>query len=310
MSRSAQRPPRCPFQNRGALNSPIDISTLNSDKDNEVKVQHRRFLSQGSLFEEQPLWIDDLLGDSEMSPKGVFLRRSASDSAAVLEVLSEAFAEIDIQASGETSCKTTATEARGGLEAGCVYGPNSPRHKANLDQSESSIVSALWENVPQFPFQYVTENLHSGPEVNHCNVKGDVHANAGGFDPERASRRNYGQRSRVRKLQYIAELERTVSVFQTLEADLAARVASLFQRRAVLHEENSVLRQQIASLRKEKMIKDGQCQYLKNELRKLKAVSGHHRKSKSASFFQIDSIKRDTLETGWQSLDMAKLSLR
>ncbi|MQL99757.1 hypothetical protein Taro_032482 [Colocasia esculenta] len=317
MSRSAHRPPRCPFQSRGSPNdSPnysIDIPALDADKDDGVKAQHHKFLPQDSLFEEQPLWIDDLLGDSEMSPKGVFLRRSASDSAAVLKVLTEAFADMDTQAD-EVSCGTVeqaqGTEARGGLEASCVYGPNSPRHKTELIQPESSMVSALWEGIPQSPFQYVGMDFHGGSEVDQCNPKGNVHVAAAEFDPERASRRNYGQRSRVRKLQYIAELERTVSVFQTLEADLAAKVASLFQHRAVLYEENSLLRQRITSLRKEKMIKDGQHQYLKNELKKLKAVCGHHRKTKSASFFHMDSLDRGTLDASWQSLDMAKLSLR
>lgn len=53
----------------------------------------------------------------------------------------------------------------------------------------------------------------------------------------------------------------------------------------------------------------GQYQYLKNELKRLKAVCGHHRKSKSASYLEIDSVERGGLDAAsWQSL--AKLSLR
>lgn len=194
MSRSSQRPPRCPFQNRGTLNYAIDVSPLNADNGNEATVRLHRFPSQESYFEEQPLWIDDLLGESEMSPRGA-LRRSASDSVAILDVLSEGFNDIDVQATDGSACKPTEhthdTEGGSGLEASCVYGPNSPRHKSNLNQSESAMVSALWENAPQFSFQYGASDIRSVAEMNQYNVHGNPPFSAGDFDPERASRRYF-----------------------------------------------------------------------------------------------------------------------
>ncbi|KAL5665562.1 hypothetical protein ACJX0J_025670, partial [Zea mays] len=65
-----------------------------------------------------------------------------------------------------------------------------------------------------------------------------------------------GQRSRVRKLQYIAELERTVDSLQNIGADLAVRVSSLFQLHNALSMENKQLRIQISSLQRAKLIKD------------------------------------------------------
>ncbi|EMS53379.1 hypothetical protein TRIUR3_32634 [Triticum urartu] len=65
-----------------------------------------------------------------------------------------------------------------------------------------------------------------------------------------------GQRSRVRKLQYIADLERTVDSLQIMGADLAVRVASHFQLRNALSIENKQLRRQIASLQQAKLMKD------------------------------------------------------
>ena len=98
--------------------------------------------------------------------------------------------------------------------------------------------------------------------------------------------RRSGQRSRVRKLQYIAELERTVDSlqvivlifyfnlmlrasvvlilwqyclysFQNMGADLAVRVASLCQLHNSLSMENKQLRIQISTLQHAKLIKDG-----------------------------------------------------
>lgn len=47
-------------------------------------------------------------------------------------------------------------------------------------------------------------------------------------------------------------------VMQTLESDLAVRVASLLQQRAALSMENSKLKQQLARVRQEKLFMDGE----------------------------------------------------
>lgn len=48
---------------------------------------------------------------------------------------------------------------------------------------------------------------------------------------------------------------------QTVESELAVRVASLLQQRAALSMENSKLKQQLARLRQEKLIVDGEFNY-------------------------------------------------
>ncbi|KMT09004.1 hypothetical protein BVRB_6g137120 isoform B [Beta vulgaris subsp. vulgaris] len=66
-----------------------------------------------------------------------------------------------------------------------------------------------------------------------------------------------GQRSRARKLQYIAKLEKSVNAFQTLESELEFRVSALLQQKAVLSLENNKLKQQMARLQQQKLIMDG-----------------------------------------------------
>ncbi|XP_008799706.1 basic leucine zipper 6 [Phoenix dactylifera] len=317
MSRPAHLPPRCPFQNRGLLPRALDSTP---------QTTLYRFPSQGSIIDEKLSWLDDLLTDSESSPRGISHRRSSSDSAAVLDVLTTLGGPVSPVDEGNASSvcalhkpseSTDEDESNSGLEAGsgfeasCVYGPNSPRQKSKLTSSESSMVTALLENVPWNPLQYVTVDFHSGSNSSESNVSGDVLAATGDHDPEKAARRRSGQRSRVRKLQYIAELERTVDALQTLGAELAARVASMYQQHFALSIENKKLRRQITILRQEKMMRDGQYQSLKSEAERLKMIYGCQRSLRSAaSCFEMGfSNAADISGDSWPMLDIGKLSL-
>ncbi|ONK57515.1 uncharacterized protein A4U43_C09F1290 [Asparagus officinalis] len=284
MSRIPHLPPRCP--------PPIRV------KEDEMP-DLIRFPSLGTILEEQPSWFEELLTDSDVNSKETLHRRSASDSAAILEVSAEL--QCPISNSSEES------EICGGFGGNCVYGPNSPRQKSSLSNSE---VSALMESIPPNKLQYVTVDVPSCETMKQADQNGEYQISAGDLDPEKAARRRSGQRSRVRKLQYIAELERTVDVYQTIGAELAAGVASLFQQRLVLSVENKKLRQQIARLRQEKVIKDGEYQSLKKEAERLKAIYGCHRRSKSAvSLFDTESIDANPSGAAWQMLDFGKLNL-
>ncbi|KAF5192369.1 Basic-leucine zipper transcription factor family protein, partial [Thalictrum thalictroides] len=79
-------------------------------------------------------------------------------------------------------------------------------------------------------------------------------------DPKRVKRilanRQSAQRSRVRKLQYISELERSVTSLQTEVSALSPRVAFLDHQRLVLNVDNSTLKQRIAALAQDKIFKD------------------------------------------------------
>ncbi|KAJ8765248.1 hypothetical protein K2173_011928 [Erythroxylum novogranatense] len=80
-------------------------------------------------------------------------------------------------------------------------------------------------------------------------------------DPKRVKRilanRQSAQRSRVRKLQYISELERSVTTLQSKVSALSPRVAFLDHQRLILNVDNSALKQRIAALAQDKIFKDG-----------------------------------------------------
>lgn len=269
-----------------------------------------RFRSLDSILEEeQPSWLDEVLACSDgCGPAGVHLRRPASRPTAAPEVPASsrcpmASAESDSSAADlpDLKCVGEGGGTGSGLGGSCVYGPNSPRRKGVLSDSETS---ALMGSIPRNPL------LFAAVEYPVQDATRGFHVAASDLDPENAARRRSGQRSRVRKLQYIAELERTVEAYQTLGAELAAGVATLFQQRVALSVEKETLRQQIASLHQEKMIKDGQYRCLKNEADRLKGIYGRHRRSRSASSrMEMDAAEDDRLGASWQMLDFEKLNL-
>ncbi|KAG7988254.1 hypothetical protein I3843_03G178200 [Carya illinoinensis] len=95
-------------------------------------------------------------------------------------------------------------------------------------------------------------------------------------DPKRVKRilanRQSAQRSRVRKLQYISELERSVNSLQAEVSVLSPRVAFLDHQRLLLNVDNSALKQRIAALAQDKIFKDAHQEALKREIERLRQV--------------------------------------
>ncbi|KAL0353805.1 UNVERIFIED_CONTAM: Basic leucine zipper 61 [Sesamum angustifolium] len=84
--------------------------------------------------------------------------------------------------------------------------------------------------------------------------------------------RQSAQRSRVRKLQYISELERSVTTLQTEVSALSPRVAFLDHQRLLLNVDNSALKQRIAALAQDKIFKDAHQEALKKEIERLRKI--------------------------------------
>ncbi|KAL5668384.1 hypothetical protein ACJX0J_020605, partial [Zea mays] len=254
MSRSPHLPPRCP-----------PLGPQITRRDDGMFTQSCRFPSGDTFIGEPPCWLDDLLEDSGKAPKLPPLRRACSDSDAILDALSTfqspiyPIEECDLNSGGEAEDLlggVEGDESGSVVEASCFYGPNSPRQKSRLTTSESSMVNAVLENVPGNPLQYLTIDACSDVNGNVANVTADACDAFGHPDQDKSFKRRSGQRSRVRKLQYIAELERTVESLQNIGADLAVRMSSLFHLHNALSMENKQLRIHISSLQQAKLIKD------------------------------------------------------
>ncbi|GMY23481.1 basic leucine zipper 34 isoform X2 [Fagus crenata] len=306
MSRQAHLPPRCPIQKKPIAGS-IHDTVSHPLHINESYPRHYKSASQSSILEEQPAWLDDLLSDSDLNSKGIPHCRSVSDSIALLDSLADVFPSLTPHAD---DANIDVNETCSGLESACTYGPNSPRQKSNVTFTENAIVSALSEYVSQDPVPYIDESLCISA-IPYSHAEGDDCHSIGELDTEKkAEKRHSGQRSRVRKLQYIAELESTVDVLQTLESELAVRVASLFQQRVALSMENSKLKQQVARLQQENLIMECQYQSLKKELERLKVAFTKSRSSKVSAYFgSSPAAESSRSEATWQMKDMGKLNI-
>ncbi|KAF3790855.1 Basic leucine zipper 61 [Nymphaea thermarum] len=281
----AHLPPRCPLQSRGLAFPSLDSGSLLSERSQDSCRGHKRSPSLSAVIEEQPSWFDELLGESETGLSGSLHRRSSSDSATFsepphalprskslesdklihkqLDELAKecpSYNRLDKKEDAPSSYahilmmkQQKPNETSFAISSGCVYGPNSPRLKPDI---ESPIASEEYSG--EIPLSLLAENIYPfASEISNYNAKESSGGAAANQDPEvKAAKRHSGQRSRVRKLQYIAELERRVEMLQILESRLATKVDLLYQQRVILTVENNELKNRIACLAKDKMIKD------------------------------------------------------
>ncbi|XP_052186541.1 basic leucine zipper 34 [Diospyros lotus] len=307
MSRQAHLPPRCPFQKRTptrSIHENHDSFSPSPCKYIEAYPRHQKSISQGAILEEQPAWLDDLLSDTDTNTKVVH-RRSASDSVTLLDGLISPNSSVF----NEDDDNLSLSETGSSLESACTYGPNSPRRKGKLTLPENAMVSALSEYLSLKPMQCLDGDLCISGVV-QCDSLQDTSGSAGEVNNEiKAAKRHSGQRSRVRKLQYIAQLEKTVDALKALESELALKVASLLQQRVALSMENSKLKQQVVRLQQDKLIVDGQYQYLQKEVKRLKIRLAYSPNSNSSDFSLSPATEGVGLDASWQMLDMGKLNL-
>ncbi|PIN18533.1 hypothetical protein CDL12_08795 [Handroanthus impetiginosus] len=307
MSRQAQLPPRCPLQKKSTAHQANGSLCPPSCKDIELHLGQsgpQRSISESSIFDEQPAWLNDLLSDSDSNSNLTLHRRTASDSLTFFDGLMPLR---DLDQLNETE-NADSCEPDDGLGSSCSYGPNSPRSKNNLGLPGKEIVSAFSEYVMHNPMQLL-DGYISVSGVLQSDSSGDASRTVGEINNEnKPMKRHPGQRSRARKLQYIAELEKTVNMLQNMGSELAVRVASLVQQHAALSMENSTLKQQLLRMQQEKFIVDGEHQSLKKEVERLKtglAIS-HNNKAHNRSRSASNLARPDDI---WNMLDMRKLDL-
>ncbi|CAN0896732.1 Basic leucine zipper 34 [Linum grandiflorum] len=210
-----------------------------------------------------PSWVDEFL-DFSSARRGTH-RRSASDSIAFLE----------------TPLMTLDDDCRGGGRSNNT-GNNNNHHLQRHQQHDFDKFDD-----EQFMSMFSVDDMSSNPggsNSDHDSINDDKEAatttgqsednsqqttpsngdNSGDriFDPKRVKRilanRQSAQRSRVRKLQYISELERSVTSLQAEVSVLSPRVAFLDHQRLLLNVDNSAIKQRIAALAQDKIFKDDQ----------------------------------------------------
>ncbi|KAJ4976293.1 hypothetical protein NE237_001399 [Protea cynaroides] len=257
---------------------------------NWPKFPHQGIPSMGSLMpttttptqqqqqpsdQQQPSWVDEFLDFSSVK-RGTH-RRSASDSIAFLEAplveecrnssasLRPNNNEFD-RLDDEQFMSLFSDEISGNvLPTVSSSNPSTPSDHNSINDEKPTRSDQHLKN-ESAEVQSTCE-----PDLPPTSANGDSI-----IDPRRVKRilanRQSAQRSRVRKLQYISELERSVSSLQTEVSTLSPRVAFLDHHRLVLNVDNSTLKQRIAALAQDKIFKDAHQEALRKEIERLRQV--------------------------------------
>ncbi|KAE8124757.1 hypothetical protein FH972_019613 [Carpinus fangiana] len=255
--------------------------------------------------QQQPSWVDEFL-DFSSSRRGAH-RRSMSDSIAFLEApafieecrnstttavmhgSNNAFDRLD----DEQLMSMFSDDVSGILPPPTVSSsnPSTPSDHNSIDD-ENKPLMALDQQPKNEPGE-VESSCKSDPQAPPPSTTptGDS-----AVDPKRVKRilanRQSAQRSRVRKLQYISELERSVTTLQTEVSALSPRVAFLDHQRLILNVDNSALKQRIAALAQDKIFKDAHQEALKKEIERLRQIYHQQNLKKMSSSNQNASSQQ------------------
>ncbi|KAM7252106.1 hypothetical protein ACFE04_023989 [Oxalis oulophora] len=256
---------------------------------------------------QQPSWMDEFLDFSSVK-RGTH-RRSASDSITFLEVPS--FAHDDNSSSStnhhghhhmaavgvqeeEDNCFDRIDDEQlmsmfsDDMGMSTVSPPPPPLTMSNpstpSDQNSNNDIDEMKPTPLDLEQQQPPKNEPGEVECSSFELEAlannqQLSNNANGdlvCDPKRVKRilanRQSAQRSRVRKLQYISELERSVTSLQNEVSALSPRVAFLDHQRLILNVDNSALKQRIAALAQDKIFKDAHQEALKKEIERLRQI--------------------------------------
>uniref|UniRef100_M4F314 BZIP domain-containing protein n=2 Tax=Brassica campestris TaxID=3711 RepID=M4F314_BRACM len=115
-------------------------------------------------------------------------------------------------------------------------------------------------------------------------------------DNTKRAKQQFAQRSRVRKLQYISELERNVQTLQAEGSKVSAELDFLNQRNLILSLENKALKHRLESIAQEKLIKQLEQEVLEREIGRLRALyqQQQHTRQQSASHKRASSKDLDS----------------
>lgn len=273
-------------------------------KPREGNAHHQRTSSESFLMDEQPSWLDDLLNEPETPVRKGGHRRSSSDSFAYVDVGSVAMA--DYAAQDDYRFKNMVSAPSWGSQDFDYYNPRDARRASFFNDStmmkqnrawdsrsllnsrnhRSGVPSAFENTVPhssgnaslpreaEIPSTARQDSAESFPQDAKASEKKDIsHSKSSVSDTDtKRAKQQFAQRSRVRKLQYIAELERNVQALQAEGSEVSAELEFFNQQNLILSMENKALKQRLESLTQEQAIKYLEHEVLERELGRLRAL--------------------------------------
>ncbi|XVF67669.1 hypothetical protein PTKIN_Ptkin10aG0140100 [Pterospermum kingtungense] len=290
-------PPKSPFPTVSpaytdfAPNNVIGSKAV--QKPREGSTHHQRTSSESFLIEEQPSWLDDLLNEPETPVRRGGHRRSSSDSFALsnapnldytiqdeyryknmISAPSWASQEFDYHTHRDARLTSIYTDVNVLKQKNRAWDSslNAMSHPTGLPSlRQNTILQGLGssscapqeaEGAPSTASEK-QDSVESVPfDAKASSEKKDnSHAKSSVSDSDtKRAKQQFAQRSRVRKLQYIAELERNVQTLQAKGSEVSAELEFLNQQNLILSMENKALKQRLESLAQEQAIKHCKCQ--------------------------------------------------
>uniref|UniRef100_A0A5B6YWW2 BZIP domain-containing protein n=1 Tax=Davidia involucrata TaxID=16924 RepID=A0A5B6YWW2_DAVIN len=303
MSRQTLLPPLSPYPHVSP--SYADCTPVGSQgisKLMEEQSHHHRCSSGGFLIEESPSWLEDLLNESETQVLRGH-RRSSSDSLAYLGTAaktldmseehklknftagpfwgSQNFVHHKDTWHASLQTKTNSSDKQhhrvnesslksvtcsGGLSSTRDGSPlQTPGSSCALLESDGMLSTAIGKCDQE---ETGSQKQEGSTERSECS---QAKPSVSKTDAKRAKQQS-AHRSRVRKLQYITELERNIQILQVEGSEVSAQLEFLDQQNLILGMENRALRQRLDSLAQEQLIKQLEQDMLEREIGRLQTL--------------------------------------
>ncbi|KAL7002084.1 hypothetical protein U1Q18_003235 [Sarracenia purpurea var. burkii] len=290
---------------------------------------HQRTSSESFLVEEQPSWLDELLNEPETPVRKGGHRRSSSDSFAstadyvsqdgyrfgnMISVPSWGSQDFEYYKDVQRSSLGKPRNRAHNLSLNPVplaSGVLSARDNAIIKSPVSSCIPLEADGFPPTAAEkqdLVESCPHDPKAVSEMYDSSHAKPSASEMDTKRA-KQQFAQRSRVRKLQYIAELERNVQALQAEGSDVSAELEFVNQQNLILSMENKALKQRLESLAQEKLIKYMEHEVLEREIGRLRALFQQQQQQQQQQQLQPSSSHRRNKSRDLD-LQFANLSLK
>ncbi|CAD5315791.1 unnamed protein product [Arabidopsis thaliana] len=332
-------PPKIPFPSVSASYSEYIptglIGSRHGQKLSNEKTHHQRTSSESHLVEELPFWLDDLLNEQPESPaRKCGHRRSSSDSYAYLDVVNATNISLTLQ--NDFSYRNTVSSTQRGVQeldrtknaqdaafySGASFLKQKSRQRDSLVASgacpswlpftresgggknmgslymsqDATVISSERKNYVE-PLSHDPKMFSS--EENNSNPPPVTYE----ADNTKRAKQQFAQRSRVRKLQYISELERNVQTLQAEGSKVSAELDFLNQRNLILSMENKALKKRLESIAQEKLIKQLEQEVLEKEIGRLRALYQQQQQTQKPSASRGRATSKD-LDSQFSSLSL------
>ncbi|TVU51312.1 hypothetical protein EJB05_02728, partial [Eragrostis curvula] len=290
LQKQALLPPRSPFP---AASAPApaphaELGPIARPREAHHRHGHQRTSSESFLVDEQPSWLDDLLDEPETPARAHGRpghRRSSSDSFALFDSGASSGMYDNVlngrRGGGQVASWTGAPEffpdpSSFGRQQGRTWdsrqmfrqGGGVPMPAREKNGGRHGTVKRIWRSRA---WSYAEWKGHGDAALDQRKEGINLRHSQSEADTKRA-KQQYAQRSRVRKLQYIAELERRVQSLQTEGIEVSAEMDFLGQQNIMLDLENKALKQRLESLSQEHLIKRYQQEMFEREISRLRSL--------------------------------------